>query len=89
MILVGLASMPLPIPADGFLVPLGLILIASEIEPVARFLDWAEVRAREAGQRAATFWRKSSTVVKVLMVAAAVVAVAALGYAAYSLVSGG
>lgn len=89
MVLVGLASMPFPIPADGFLVPLGLILIASEIKPLARFLDWAEVQARKTAQRAATFWSRSSTVVRVLVVAAVVVAVAALGYGAYSLISGG
>ena len=62
MALVGLASMPLPIPADGFLLPLGLLFIASEIEPVARFLDRAEVKARQAtrqaARRVATLWSK-------------------------------
>lgn len=87
MALLGLASMPLPIPADGFLLPLGLIFIASEIKPVARFFDWAELQARKTAQRAATFWRKSSTVVRVLVVAA--VAVAASGYGVYFLVFDG
>ncbi|MDN5697265.1 MAG: hypothetical protein L0G70_04725 [Rubrobacter sp.] len=54
MALVGLASMPLPIPADGFLLPLGLLFIASEIEPVARFLDWTELKARQAWRRVST-----------------------------------
>lgn len=89
MVLVGLASMPFPIPADGFLVPLGLMVIASEIEPVARFMDLAEVQARKAAQRAATLWSRSSTVARVLVVAAVVVAVATLGYGAYYLLFGG
>lgn len=58
MALIGLASMPFPIPADGFLLPLGLLFVASEIEPVARFLDRAEVRARNAARWAANFWKK-------------------------------
>lgn len=58
MALVGLASMPLPIPADGFLLPLGLLFVASEIEPVARFLDWVELRARNAAQQVIAAWRK-------------------------------
>lgn len=89
MALVGLASMPLLLPADGFLIPLGLLLIASEIKSVARFFDWAELRAREVAQRAATFWRKSSTLMKVLIVAVALAAVATPGYVVFSLVSGG
>lgn len=53
MALIGLASMPLPIPADGFLLPLGLLFVASEIEPAARLLDRAELRARNVARRAA------------------------------------
>lgn len=68
--LVGLASMPFPIPADGSLVPLGLVLIAGEIEPVARFIDWFEVRARKMVGWAVSFWSKSSTAMRFLSVVA-------------------
>lgn len=88
MVLVGLASMPFPIPADGFLVPLGLIVIANEVEPVARFLDWAEVQARKAVGWAMEFWSKSSRAVRFLIVVALVVVAAALCYGTYYLVFG-
>jgi uncharacterized membrane protein len=88
MFLVGIVPIPF-LPANGILAPLGLMVIAGEIELVARFLDWAELQARNAAQRAVTFWSRSSTVVRVLVVAAVVAAIATLGYGAYSLVTGG
>lgn len=81
--------MPFPIPADGFLVPLGLVLIAGEIEPVARFMDWFEVRARKMVGWAVSFWSKSSTAMRFLSVVAFVVVGVALGYGAYYLFFGG
>lgn len=89
MVLVGLASMPLPIPADGFLVPLGLVVVASEVKPAARFLDWAELKAREVVRKSLSLWSRASNVARALVVAVVVVAAAVLGYGAYSLVFGG
>lgn len=46
---------PLPGPGLGtFLV--GLVILASELRIVARFLDWAEVKLRRPAQRAKDVW---------------------------------
>jgi hypothetical protein len=67
---------------------IGLGMIAGEFRPVARLLDWAEVRARELGRWVRDVWR-SSAVGKVLVVSASAICVAAVLYVAYLLVFAG
>ena len=62
---------------------IGLAMIGGEFLPVARFLDWAEVRLRTLAHFIAYVWQ-ASVVGKVLIVALVLVCVAALGYGIYS-----
>lgn len=62
---------------------IGLALIAGELLPIARFLDWAEVRLRKLARWARDIWTRSPIVVKVLIVLTILAVVAALGYGAY------
>ena len=65
-----------PLPGPGWAtVFLGLMILAGELMPAARLLDWLEVRLRE-------LWR-SSILGKGAVVAAAVVLAAAVLYTAY------
>jgi hypothetical protein len=66
----------------------GLSMIAGEFRPIARLLDWAEVRARELGRWVGGVWR-SSAAGKASVVAAAAICAAAVLYAAYRLLFGG
>jgi hypothetical protein len=63
-------------------------MIAGEFRPIARLLDWAEVRARELGRWVGGVWR-SSAAAKASVVAAAAICAAAVLYAAYRLLFGG
>ncbi len=67
---------------------LGLAMIAGEFYPVARLLDWAEVRARKLARWVGGIWR-SSTAGKALVASVAAVCVAAVLYVAYLLLFGG
>ncbi len=66
----------------------GVGMIAGEFRPVARLLDWAEVRARKLGRWVGGVWR-SSAAGKVLVASVAAIGVAAVFYAAYRLLFGG
>ncbi len=57
-------------------------MIAGEFYPVARFLDWGELRARGLGRWLEGVWR-SSPAGKVLVASAAAICVAAILYVAY------
>jgi hypothetical protein len=61
---------------------LGLALIGGEFLPVARFLDWAEVRLRKLAHFVAVLWR-TSVAGKALIIMTIVVCGAALGYGVY------
>jgi hypothetical protein len=63
-------------------------MIAGELRPVARLLDWAEVWARVAAKRVGGIW-KSSAAGKILVVAVAAILVAAVLYVAYLLLFAG
>jgi hypothetical protein len=67
---------------------LGLAMVSGEFYPVARLLDWAEVRARKLGRWVAAVWG-SSTAGKALVASAATIGAAAVLYAAYRLLLGG
>ena len=68
---------------------IGLALIAGELFPVARFLDWSEVRLRKLARLAGRVWAGSTPVVRTLIVVLVAVLVAALVYGAYLLLFGG
>ena len=68
---------------------IGLALIAGELFPVARFLDWSEVRLRKLARPAGKIWAGATLVGRTLLVLLVLVFVAALVYGAYSLLFGG
>lgn len=80
--LVGLVAVPAPGPGWA-IVFVGVGVVAGEFLPVARFLDWVEVRLREAARWARDLWRSSHPAVKILICLAALTSVAAAVYGAY------
>ena len=68
---------------------IGLALIAGELFPVARFLDWSEVKLRKLARPAGKIWAGATRVGRTLIVLLVLVLVAALVYGAYSLLFGG
>ena len=78
-----------PLPGPGFAtVFLGLAILAGELQPVARFLDWAEVRLRKLVRLVRGLWR-ASVVGKISVVLVSAICVTALLYVAYLLLFGG
>jgi uncharacterized protein (TIGR02611 family) len=74
-----------PLPGPGFAtVFLGLAILAGELLPAARFLDWVEVRLRKFASFVRYFWR-SSFLGKVSVVALVALLVAAIAYVVYRL----
>ncbi len=72
-----------PLPGPGWAtVFLGLMILAGELLPAARLLDWLEVRLRKLWQFIQYVWR-SSVLGKVAVVVAAVILAAAVFYTAY------
>ena len=69
-----------------FLVGVGMI--AGEFRPVARLLDWAEVRAREFGRLDGRIWR-SSAAGKVLVVFVGAICFVVVLWVAYLLLFAG
>lgn len=67
---------------------LGLGMIAGEFYPVARLLDWAEVRVRKLARWVKRTWR-SSDAGKALVASVAAICIAAVLYVAYRLLFGG
>ncbi len=67
---------------------LGLAMIAGEFYPVARLLDWAEVRARKLAQWIKRTWR-SSDAGKAFVALGAAICLTAIFYVAYLLFFGG
>ena len=75
-----------PAPGPGWIITFfGLGLLGSEFAPIARALDWIEVKARGVLSWAKGVWNRASPAVKVLLVLVGVTGVAALGYGAYRL----
>jgi len=78
-----------PLPGPGFAtVFLGLAILAGELRPAARFLDWAEVRLRRFARFVRELWR-ASVVGKISVVLVSAICVTALLYVAYLLLFGG
>ncbi|MDP9309445.1 MAG: hypothetical protein M3R24_00865 [Chloroflexota bacterium] len=79
-----------PAPGPGWIITfLGLGLLGSEFNPMARALDWVELKVRAIAGWAKGVWERSSPVLKVLIVLIGVCGIAALGYGAYQLVASG
>jgi len=77
------------LPGPGMLTFLvGVGMIAGEFRPVARLLDWAEVRVREFGRWVGGNWR-SSAAGKVLVISVAAICIAATLWVAYLLLLAG
>jgi uncharacterized protein (TIGR02611 family) len=74
-----------PLPGPGFAtVFLGLAILAGELLPAARFLDWAEARLRRFARFVGNVWH-SSLLGKVSVVAVALICAAAVAYVIYRL----
>src|SRR5215213_5318670 len=74
-----------PLPGPGFAtIFLGLAILAGELRPAARFLDWAEVRLRKLAHFVANVWQ-GSLLGKISVVAVAALCAAAVAYAIYRL----
>jgi hypothetical protein len=82
---VGVVLMFIPGPAVVFF-GISAALLANQSEPVARFLDWLELRLRALYQRARAFWRESSTPRKVRVVLGGALVVLGAGLALLPLV---
>jgi hypothetical protein len=67
---------------------LGLGMVAGELLPVAKLLDWAEVRLRKLARWAREIWKRAPLAGKILIVLTILACVAALGYGAYHFFSG-
>jgi hypothetical protein len=67
---------------------IGLAMIGGEFLPVARFLDWAEVKLRKLAHFVEKVWR-SSTICKALVVLLVLILVATFGYVIYAVFFGG
>jgi hypothetical protein len=66
----------------------GFGMISGELLPVARSLDWAELRLRWVARKTRDLWRASPPVVRVLIIVVLLSCVAALAYGTYYLLFG-
>ena len=74
---------PLPGPGWGT-VFIGLMILAGELLPAARFLDWLEVWLRKLGRTVHEIWR-SSVWGKIAVILVSALCVAAVAYVVYLL----
>ena len=79
LIIAGFVFIPTPGPSY-IIIAIGLWLLAGEFLPLARLFDRVGVRLGRFGSWIKGLWRGSSAVVRVLIVVAALVCVAALIY---------
>ena len=73
----------------GFIAFLGLGLIGSEFRPIAKALDWGELKVRAAASWANTIWAALPLGGKIIIGALALAVVAAVAYGGYVLFFGG
>ncbi|HKH10638.1 MAG TPA: PGPGW domain-containing protein [Rubrobacter sp.] len=77
-----------PLPGPGFAtVFIGLAILAGELLPAARFLDWSEIRLRKLWRFVGDVWRTGPLGKAAVMLVAAFLAAAFL-YVAYRLLLG-
>jgi len=78
-----------PLPGPGWAtVFIGLMILAGELLPAARFLDWLEVQLRKLWRFTRKVWKRSA-LGKVAVVVVAAICVAALIYVVYLLLFSG
>jgi uncharacterized protein (TIGR02611 family) len=78
-----------PLPGPGWAtVFIGLMILAGELLPAARFLDWLEVWLRKLGRYIYKIWR-ASVWGKIAVILMAAVCVAAVAYIVYLLLFSG
>jgi len=71
LLIIAGGAIALPAPGPGTLVLiLGFGMLAREIGPVARALDWLELRLRSVWHRVRRMWRHAGTLGRVAMAAA-------------------
>lgn len=76
-------------PGPGWLTLfVGLGMISGELLPVARSLDWTEVKLRWLAREARDLWRASPPVLRVLIILVILICAAALAYGTYYLLFG-
>jgi hypothetical protein len=85
LIVAGFALLPTPGPSYIIIV-IGMWLLAGEFLPLARLFDRLDVRLRGLGRWIRDRWVGLPAVVRILAV---MICLAALGYGAYYLISGG
>lgn len=83
-LLIGLVPGP-----GGFIAIFGLGLIGGEFQPIAKALDWSEVKVRAAASWAKNIWNVLPLGGKVIVGALALVGVAAVAYGGYVVLFGG
>ena len=84
----GIGVVLLFVPGPGVLfVLLGAVLIAQWSLRLARALDWTEIRVRKLLARSSGVWRQFSAAVKIFLIGLAVIAAAAVGFGAFTLLA--
>src|ERR671917_1929195 len=76
-----------PLPGPGWAtVFIGLMILAGEVLPAARFLDWLEVWLRKLGRLVYNVWQ-ASVLGKIAVILVTALGVGAVAYVAYNLLS--
>jgi hypothetical protein len=88
IIIVGVLVAPIPGPG-GVIALLGLALIGSEFLPIARVLDWGELRLRDLVRWGRMLWRVLPLGIHVVIGLLVAIIVMAVGYGAYQVLTRG
>jgi hypothetical protein len=84
LVVAGAVAGLVPGPGGIVLGALGLGLIASEVGPAARALDWSELRLRSIGRKLGRLWMGTHPATRVALCLLGVAAVAGSGYLGYT-----
>lgn len=88
ILIIGVLLAPIPGPG-GVIGFVGLALLGSMFLPVARALDWGELRARGFARWSGEVWRALPLGMKVVVGLLAAITVVAAGYGAYQVATSG
>lgn len=84
LVIVALGLILIPVPGPGSLVTLlGLGLIGCEFAPMARFLDWLEVRVRAVHEFVMNLWKTAPLPLKVVYSLGIAAMTCIVGYGVY------